>query len=91
MDFLDQLNKDHGITFIFITHDMHLAIEYTDRALVFADGALIADDEIQAIMANQAIIQKANLKQTSLYYLAQACGLAVEPFIRSFIEQRSQT
>lgn len=90
MDFLDQLNKDHGITFIFITHDMHLAIEYTDRALVFADGELIADDEIQAIMANQAIIQKANLKQTSLYYLAQACGLAVEPFIRSFIEQRSQ-
>lgn len=89
MDFLDQLNKDHGITFIFITHDMHLAIEYTDRALVFADGELIADDEIQAILANPAIIEKANLKQTSLYYLAQACGLDVEPFIRSFIEQRS--
>ena len=91
MDFLDQLNKDHGITFIFITHDMHLAIEYTDRALVFADGALIADDEIQAIMANQAIIQKANLKQTSLYYLAQACDLNAETFIRSFIEHRSQS
>lgn len=90
MDFLDQLNNDHGITFIFITHDMHLAIEYTDRALVFADGELIADDEIQAILSNPDIIEKANLKQTSLYYLAQACGIAVEPFIRSFIEQRSQ-
>ncbi len=27
-----------------ITHDMHLMLEYTPRALVFADGRLIADD-----------------------------------------------
>lgn len=33
MEFLDELNRKMGLTVVFITHDMHLAIEYTDAKL----------------------------------------------------------
>lgn len=86
MMFLEHLNKDYGITILFITHDMHLAIEYTDRAIVFSDGKLLADDSVFRVLSNNEIIEKANLKQTSLYTLASKVGLPVDEYIRHFIE-----
>ena len=44
MEFLKELNDRLGITIIMITHDMHLMLEYTDRAIVIADGEMIAED-----------------------------------------------
>lgn len=69
MEFLMELNRS-GVTILMITHDMHLMLEYTPRALVIADGRLIADDSAAHVLTNQAIIEKANLKETSLYDLA---------------------
>lgn len=86
MNFLEVLNREYGITIIFITHDMHLAIEYTDRALVFADGELIADDSVFRVLSRDDTIEKANLKQTSLYALAVRLGIEPESYIRHFIE-----
>ena len=86
MSFLETLNKDFGITILFITHDMHLAIEYTNRAIVFSEGKCIGDDSVYKILANNNIIEKANLKQTSLYTLATRVGMDPEKFINSFIE-----
>ena len=43
MEFLKQLNEQLGLTILMITHDMHLMLEYTDRAIVLADGQLIMD------------------------------------------------
>ena len=86
MSFLETLNKDFGITILFITHDMHLAIEYTNRAIVFSEGKCIGDDSVYKILANNDIIEKANLKQTSLYTLATRVGMDPEKFINSFIE-----
>ena len=37
MEFLRGLNA-RGVTVVMITHDMHLMLEYTRRALVFCDG-----------------------------------------------------
>lgn len=86
MNFLDELNKQYGITIIFITHDMHLAIEYTDRAIVFADGEKIADDSVFKVLSNDDIIKRANLKQTSLYTLASRLKIDPELYIQHFIE-----
>jgi len=36
--FVEELNRRHGKTILLITHDLHLALEHTDRALVFADA-----------------------------------------------------
>ena len=86
MTFLDELNEKYGITIIFITHDMHLAIEYTNRAIVFADGECIADDSVFKVLSNDEVITRANLKQTSLYTLAKKIGVEPEDYIRHFIE-----
>ena len=48
-----------------ITHDMHLMLEYTPRALAFCDGRLIADRSAAAILCDPALIEQAALKETS--------------------------
>jgi energy-coupling factor transport system ATP-binding protein len=85
MKFLEELNKEYGITIIFITHDMHLAIQYTDRAVVFAEGRLIADDSVYKVLSDNEVIEEANLKQTSLYTLAKRLDFSPEEYIEHFI------
>lgn len=86
MNFVNTLNREYGKTILFITHDMHLAIENTDRAIVFADGELIASDKVFSVLSDPDIISKASLKQTSLYTLAVKLNLDPESAIRHFIE-----
>jgi len=83
--FINRLNSEYGKTIIFITHDMHLAIENTDRAIVFADGKIIADESVYSVLSNDEIIDRANLKQTSLYRLAKKLDIPPEKFIEHFI------
>lgn len=86
MTFLDDLHKQYGITILFITHDMHLAIEYTDRAIVFSERTCIGDDCVYQILSDESMIQRAHLKQTSLFTLAKRLNLPCDSFTRSFIE-----
>ncbi|MBQ6488456.1 MAG: ABC transporter ATP-binding protein [Solobacterium sp.] len=85
MNFVNKLNRDYGTTILFITHDMHLAIENTDRAIVFSDGRVIDTDKVYTVLSNAEVIKKASLKQTSLYLLAEKLGLDPERTIESFI------
>lgn len=75
MEFIKDINEQYGITIIMITHDMHLMLEYADRAVVLADGRLIADDTPAKVLTNEDIASKAYLKKTSLYDLAVRCGI----------------
>ena len=85
MEFLRGLNAK-GVTVVMITHDMHLMLEYTPRALVFCDGRLIADRSAAAILCDPALIEQAALKETSLYTLANRCGITpAEKFVERFI------
>lgn len=86
MEFLKGINEKYGITIIMITHDMHLMLEYTDRAVVIADGQLLADDTPAKVLTNEAVAKKAYLKKTSLYDLSIRCGIE-EPsaFVERFI------
>ena len=87
MEFLRGLNAQ-GVTVVMITHDMHLMLEYTQRALVFCDGALIADRSPAGVLCDPALIQQAALKETSLYTLANRCGIApAQEFVERFIAQ----
>jgi energy-coupling factor transport system ATP-binding protein len=85
MTFLETLNKEYGITILFITHDMHLAIEYTDRAIVFSEGGCIGDDSVFKILSDGDIIQRAHLKETSLFTLAKRLDLPCDEFTEHFI------
>lgn len=84
MEFLKTLNEK-GYTIVMITHDMHLMLEYSERAIVLCDGEIIADDSPARILSNTDIIQKANLKETSLYKLSLLCDSKPEEFIQNFI------
>lgn len=69
MTFLEQLNQQ-GVTIFMITHDMHLMLEYTTRTIVISDGEKIADNTPAKVLTDQLLVQKASLKETSLYELA---------------------
>ena len=87
MEFLRRIHEELGITIVMITHDMHLMLEYTDRAIVIADGKMLADDTPAHILTNEEISDRAYLKKTSLYDLALRCGID-EPsaFVECFIQ-----
>ena len=87
MEFLRGLNEQ-GVTVVMITHDMHLMLEYTPRALVFCDGQLIADRSAAAVLCDPELIGQAALKETSLFTLANRCGIApAEDFVERFIHE----
>ena len=85
MDFLAQLNRQ-GVTVVLITHDMHLMLEYTPRAIVFNAGQIIADTSSAQVLNSPNIVAAAHLKETSLFHLAALCGIDnAEEFTRRFI------
>ena len=85
MDFLSELNRQ-GVTVVLITHDMHLMLEYTPRAIVFNNGRVIADKSSAEVLNDPDIVETAHLKETSLYHLSALCGIGEpEEFTRRFI------
>ena len=85
MEFLRKLNE-RGVTVVMITHDMHLMLEYTPRALVFSDGQLIADRRASEVLCDPELIERAALKETSLFTLANQCEITPpEAFVERFI------
>jgi energy-coupling factor transport system ATP-binding protein len=86
MEFLKSLN-DRGITIVMITHDMHLMLEYADRSIVFNGGRIIADKSCAKVLTDTDIVDKASLKETSLYLLAGLCGISDgTAFVQGFID-----
>ena len=93
MEFLRELNRQ-GVTVIMITHDMHLMLEYTPRAVVITDGRLLADRRSAGVLCDGQLAEQAALKQTSLFTLAEKCGIGdpvrfTECFVRYDREVRS--
>lgn len=86
MEFLKSLNA-MGIAIVMITHDMHLMLEYTTRSIVLTDGQKIADAPASVVLGDEELIQRANLKKTSLSTLASKAGIEDRvAFIDTFIE-----
>lgn len=85
MEFLKSLNA-MGIAIVMITHDMHLMLEYTTRSIVLTNGEKIADASASVVLGDEDLIQRANLKKTSLSTLATKAGIEDRvAFIDTFI------
>lgn len=85
MEFLKELNAQ-GFTIVMITHDMHLMLEYTPRAIVFSEGEMLADTTAAHVLNDPELVERANLKETSLYTLSMACGIEdPQEFTKRFI------
>ena len=90
MEFLKELNAQ-GFTIVMITHDMHLMLEYTKRAIVFSEGKLLADTSAAHVLNNPELVRQANLKETSLYTLSVQCGIDdPQAFTEGFIRQEQE-
>ena len=92
MEFLKDLNRQ-GYTILIITHDMHLMLEYTGRAICFSKGKLLADTTAAKVLNDPELVAKASLKETSLYNLSLLCGIGqpeelTKRFIRHEQEER---
>lgn len=74
MEFLRDVHRA-GTTVVLITHDMHLALEYTDRVLVLSGGHLLADDHPAAVLTDPELTRRADLVTTGLFDLARRCGI----------------
>jgi energy-coupling factor transport system ATP-binding protein len=86
MEFLVEVNK-LGVTIILITHDMHLMLEYTPRAIVLSNGRKIADTGAAEVLTDAKVIAEANLKETSLFALSQMADIEDgTQFVQSFID-----
>lgn len=90
MEFLKKLNES-GQTIILITHDMHLMLEYTNRAIVLANTKKIKDTYAYEVLCQKEVIEEANLKETSLFDLAIKADID-DPlaFVRCFINYEKE-
>lgn len=86
MSFIRTL-AEKGISFIFITHDMNLALEYANRAVVLHEGKIIANNTVSAVLGDQETLQRTNLREISLIKLAKLSGIpSPEMFVKLYIE-----
>jgi energy-coupling factor transporter ATP-binding protein EcfA2 len=55
-------------TLLFITHDLDLALRFTQRVLLLREGRLVADGPPLEVLANSALLESCNLRPTSLLH-----------------------
>ena len=76
LTFLTAINRQEHVTIVMITHDMHLLANFVQRALVVVDGQLLADTTPAELLADEALVQAASLRTTSIYQLASRLQIA---------------
>jgi energy-coupling factor transport system ATP-binding protein len=58
-------------SFIVITHDPDLAIDYTDRAIVMHEGRVLADGPTRKVLADEKVLTEAAIRETSMMALGK--------------------
>lgn len=88
MGLVRELNRQ-GRTILMITHDMSLVAEYADRAIVLAEGRLIADTDPRSLFGNADLLARGTLVAPAVTSLAAALGcpttvLTLDEFAREW-------
>lgn len=81
MTFVKKLNQKMQVTIILITHNMQLALEYTDRALVINQGKIVADKRPFEILTDPKLVSENGLALTSIYRLGLKMGLDAKKLV----------
>ena len=89
MDFLDELHQK-GHTIVMITHDMQLMLDYSDRAIVVMDGQVLADLTPAELLTQPEILRRANLKETSIFALANRLGVDPLALTQFYMNQKGE-
>ena len=89
MDFLDELHQK-GHTIVMIIHDMQLMLDYSDRAVVVMDGQVLADLTPAELLTQPEILKRANLKETSIFALANRLGVDPLALTQFYMNQKGE-
>ena len=89
MEFLDSL-QEKGHTIVMITHDMQLMLDYSDRAVVVMDGQVLADLTPAELLTQPEILRRANLKETSIFALANRLGVDPLALTQFYMNQKGE-
>jgi energy-coupling factor transport system ATP-binding protein len=92
MDFLKDLNENHGHTIIIITHDMPIVAQYARRVIAMGEGKILADGPAAEVFAHPEVLEKTFLEPPQITQLAQSAQsygfqpgtLTVEEMVRQF-------
>ncbi|GHO58724.1 ABC transporter ATP-binding protein [Ktedonobacter robiniae] len=69
MNFMEHLRGLPGLdALLFITHDLDLALRFTQRVLLLKDGHLVADGAPLEVLSDAKLLDECNLRPTSLLH-----------------------
>jgi branched-chain amino acid transport system ATP-binding protein len=56
LEHIKRLRDEHGVTFLFVEHDMEVVMGHSDRVIVMAEGRVIADGPPDRVRADRRVI-----------------------------------
>lgn len=69
ISFMEYLRALPGLdALLFITHDLDLALRFTQRVLLLREGRLVADGPPLEVLSDPALLESCNLRPTSLLH-----------------------
>ncbi len=71
MSLVKRLSKTLNLSIIIITHNMQLAYEYCDRALVLNSGKIVFNGSMDKLYESDDILKMASLRKTSIQAFSQ--------------------
>ena len=78
MDRVARMNRENGVTVVMVCHDMEVVLDYARRALVIADGRLIADGPVRTVFRDAAVAEKASILPPQMIGLSLRLGAGFE-------------
>lgn len=71
MDFLVNLNQEHGHTIVIITHDMPIVAQYARRVVAMGQGQILADGATAQVFSEPDTLAQTSLAPPQITQLAQ--------------------
>ena len=78
MDMISRMNREQQMTVIMVCHDMEVVLDYARRALVMAEGQLVADGPVPGIFRDTEIMEKASVLPPQMIGLGLRLGAGFE-------------
>ena len=82
--------SEEGRTMLISTHDVDFAYRWADRAVVFSNGQIIADDTPLNIFKQEDILEQASLKHPTMFDIYQIMEEIVYILIIFYIVNQAQ-
>lgn len=85
MDTVIELRNKYQVSVLVITHNMQLAYEYSDRAIVLGHGKIQYDGSIEDLYENASILSDNNLRSTSIQRFSKVHNISSHALGQSLI------